>query len=117
MAKKEARQQRLQRRRESVFSSIRMSMTAEDLADIEMRGMNTDELLPQYVQETKEVKNAEKRMDRIDKKILGMSPEEQNARESRLAAQKRAALSGEDLYFLSDDAYDSWVAGVLPSIT
>ena len=116
MTKKEARQRRAQRRKESVLSAIRTSISPEDLADAERRGMTSDELLPQYVYELKEVKKATQRLKAIDKAISAMSPEQQEARENRLAAQKRAALTGEDLYLLGDDAYDAWVAGTLPSI-
>jgi len=116
MTKKERRQQRAQKRRESALLAIRTSISSEDLADAEIRGMNTDELIPQYVYEMKEVKKATQRMKAIDKAISQMSLEEQTARENRLAAQKRAALGEEDIYLLGDDAYDAWGSGVIPSI-
>jgi septal ring factor EnvC (AmiA/AmiB activator) len=116
MSKREARQRREQERRESVLSAIRLSISPEDLADAERRGMNTDELLPQYVYEIKEVKKATQRMRAVEKAISAMSLEQQEARDNRMAAQKRAALSGEDLYLLGNDAYDAWVAGALPSL-
>lgn len=115
MTKKEARQRRAQRHKESVLSTIRLNMCSEGLADAERRGMNTDELLPQYVYEIKEVRKATQRLKAIEKAISAMSPEQQDARDNRLAAQKRSALTGEDLYLLGNDAYDSWVAGTLPS--
>ena len=111
MSKREARQRRAKKRREDVLSTIRLSICPEGLADATWRGMNTDELLPQYVYEIKEVKKSTQRMKAIDKEISRMSPEQQEARDNRLAAQKRAALSGEDLYLLGNDAYDAWIAG------
>ena len=116
MSKREARQRRAQKRREDVLSAIRLGICSEGLADATWRGMNTDELLPQYVYEIKEVKKATQRMLAIDKAISKMSPEQQEARDNRLSAQKRSALAGEDLYLLGNDAYDAWTAGVTPSI-
>lgn len=100
-AKREARQRRAEKRREKVLFDIRMSISSEELADAARREMNTDELLPQYVYETKEVKKATQRMLAIDKTTSQMSPEQQEARENRLAAQKRASLTEEDLCLLS----------------
>src|ERR1019366_7935187 len=113
MTKAEKRAMRKKERREARVWAMKLGMSIEELADAEARGMNTQEGIPQYLFEIKEVKRAAEKVLRIDKAILKMSPEEQTARDHRLDAQKRAALNDEDLYLLSDDAYDEWTSGVL----
>jgi hypothetical protein len=119
------RQELLQAQWDENYQRLRESLSGETLEDAGRRGMagkrdikETCEHMDlfQYVYELKEVVKATEKMKLIDKAISEMTPEEQNARENRLASQKRAALSGEDLYLLSDDAYDAWVAGTLPKI-
>jgi hypothetical protein len=93
--KKEARKKLVQERREAKVAELRLSLSPEALADAESREMNTYFRLPLYVREIQEVKEAEERMVLIDKTISEMSPEEQNERDNRLAAQKRY-LTAED---------------------
>ena len=75
--------------KEAEFIKLRMSLSPESLADAERRGMNTVELLSQYVVEIEEVRKAEKRLEQIDKGILEMSKEQRAARANRIAKQRR----------------------------
>ena len=81
--------------KEAELSKLRMILSSESLADAERRGMNTIELLKQYVVEIEEVKKADKRMEKIDKEILEMSKEQSTARAGRLAKQKRVLTKGD----------------------
>jgi hypothetical protein len=114
--KKEARQRRVREQKEAKLLKTITEMSSVEITDAELRGMNTQDGIPQYLFEIKEVNEATKRMKLIDKAISEMSSDEQSARDHRLESQKRSALNDEDLYLLSDDAYDAWVSGVLPTI-
>ena len=85
--------------KEAEFSKLRMRLSPESLADAEGRGMNTIELLIQYVVEIEEVRKAEERQDQIDKGILEMSKEQRVSRAKRLAKQRRV-LTGGDIALL-----------------
>ena len=85
--------------KEAEFIKLRMSLSPESLADAERRGMNTTELLFQYVVEIEEVRKAEERQDQIDKGILEMSKEQRVSRAKRLAKQRRV-LTGGDIALL-----------------
>ena len=114
--KKEERQRRVREQKEAKMLKTIAEMSSVEITDAELRGMNTQDGIPQYLFEIKEVNEATKRMKLIDKAISEMSSDEQAARDHRLESQKRSALTDEDLYLLSDDAYDAWVSGVLPTI-
>ena len=85
--------------KEAEFSKLHMRLSPESLADAERRGMNTVELLFQYVVEIEEVRKAEKRLEQIDKGILEMSKEQRAARAKRLVRQRRV-LTGGDIALL-----------------
>ena len=85
--------------KEAEFIKLRMSLSPESLVDAERRGMNTVELLSQYVVEIEEVRKAEKRLEQIDKGILEMSKEQRAARAKRLVRQRRV-LTGGDIALL-----------------
>ena len=75
--------------KEAELSKLRMILSSESLADAESRGMNTIELLKQYVVEIEEVRKAEESLEQIDKGILEMSKEQRAARANRIAKQRR----------------------------
>ena len=85
--------------KEAEFIKLHMSLSPESIADAERRGMNTVELLSQYVVEIEEVRKAEERQDQIDKGILEMSKEQRVSRAKRLAKQRRV-LTGGDIALL-----------------
>jgi hypothetical protein len=95
--RKEARQAE----KERSFVRFQLKLSKDSLEDATRRGMNTQELLYTYVEETAEVIEATRRMKGIDEEILRM-PIEQQLRREKLLRNQRKVLTQEDLALLGD---------------